>query len=189
MSDSLALLELPELQAAQGRWADLGAGAGIPGLPLAVAMPAASVVLVESVAKKCQFLREAVIAAGVHDRVDVVCLRSEEYAAKGATGRRAFGLVLARAVGPLPVVLELAAPLAAPNGRVLISTSEQRAASEWRAAATVAARCGLLLDRVEALTRSPLSSSVCVVARALETLPDWLPRRPGRARSHPLARS
>ena len=43
MSDSLALLELPELQAAQGRWADLGAGAGIHGLPLAVAMPAASV--------------------------------------------------------------------------------------------------------------------------------------------------
>ena len=46
--------------------------------------------------------------------------------------------------------------------------------------------CGLALARIESLPRSPLRHSVCVVAHKVVPTPDWLPRRAGRARTHPL---
>jgi 16S rRNA (guanine527-N7)-methyltransferase len=189
VGDSLALLGLPELQAAQApgaSWLDLGSGGGVPGIPLAVALPEVRITLLESIARKCAFLREAVAAAGAGDRVTVECARSERYAA-GPPGREAHGLVVARAVGPLATVVELAAPLLAPGGRLLVPTGEERAASELAAGEAAAARCGLRIERVAALSESPVPRSVCVVAARSGDVPAWLPRREGRARTHPLA--
>ena len=59
LADSLVALELDHVKW-DGRIADLGAGAGFPGLPLAIARPEASLALVESNARKCDFLRQAV---------------------------------------------------------------------------------------------------------------------------------
>jgi 16S rRNA (guanine527-N7)-methyltransferase len=190
IGDALALLDVAEARAAlesEEPAVDLGAGAGVPGLPLALAVPAARLVALESVGKKCAFLRAAVAALRLHERVTVVCARSEEHAAAGAPGREAYGLALARAVGPLPTVAELAAPLLADGAALLVPTTAQRAEQEWQAGEGAAQRCGLVLDRVEPLARSPLTHSVCVVARKVGPTPDWLPRRPGRARTHPLA--
>src|SRR4051812_31295036 len=78
VADSLTGLEVPELAAA-GRIADLGAGAGFPGIPLAVALPEAQVDLIESVRRKCDFMRRALDEARI-ENAEVVCSRSEDWA-------------------------------------------------------------------------------------------------------------
>jgi 16S rRNA (guanine527-N7)-methyltransferase len=190
IGDALAVLDVTEareaLESKDAPAVDLGAGAGVPGLPLAMAVPAARLVALESVGKKCAFLRAAVADLGLGRRVAVVCARSEEHAAVGAPGREAYGLALARAVGPLPTVVELAAPLLTEGAALLVPTTAERAGQEWAAGEAAARRCSLAMERIEPLTRSPLTHSVCVVMRKVAPTPDWLPRRPGRARTHPL---
>ncbi|MCX6372626.1 MAG: class I SAM-dependent methyltransferase, partial [Actinobacteria bacterium] len=112
--DALALLDVPHLRERAGAaWLDLGAGAGIPGIPLAVALPAAELTVLDSALKKSAFLEAALEAAGLTARAATVCARSEHHAATGQPGREAYAVVLARAVAPLPALVELAAPLLA----------------------------------------------------------------------------
>jgi len=190
LGDALALAAVPEVEAAAadaGCWLDLGSGAGIPGIPLALAVPTVTMVLLDSVGKKCAFLREAVKTTGLSDRVRVVCERSEHYAA-GPPGREAHELVFARAVGPLATVVELAAPLVAPEGHLVVSTSESRARDQRGDAAATAEACGMALQRIEGLSESPLDHSVAVVVQRVGAVPDRVPRRPGLARRRPLGR-
>ena len=86
--------------------ADLGAGAGFPGVALAVALPGARVRLVESQRRKCEFL-ERMLATAQIENASVVCARAEEWS-EGLSGN---DVVLARALAAQPVVLEYAAPL------------------------------------------------------------------------------
>jgi 16S rRNA (guanine527-N7)-methyltransferase len=190
VGDALALLDLEEVATAgaspAGPWLDLGSGAGVPGVPLAVALPAVRMVLLESIGKKCAFLRHAVATAGLEGRADVVCARSEQYAA-GPPGRAAHEIVLARAVGPLPTVVELAAPLLAPGGRLVVCTTGGRARDEAVAAARTAAACGMTPGRIAPLAASPLEQSAAAFFARTGPLPDRLPRREGLARRKPLA--
>jgi 16S rRNA (guanine527-N7)-methyltransferase len=187
IGDSLALLAVPQLlQRERGVWLDLGAGAGIPGIPLAIAVPSARITLLDAVTKKCSFLEMAVEAAGLNDRADVVCGRSERYAGVGAPGRDAHDVVLARAVAHLAVLAELAAPLLAPEGVLLASKTRVALGDEGEAAAAAAARCGLRSEPPVPLSASPLDQAVCAVFRKIAPSPDWLPRREGRAAKRPL---
>jgi chromosome partitioning protein len=111
LADSLAGLALPELAAAAGL-VDVGSGAGFPGLALAIARPGIPVTLVESERRKADWLRRA--SADIPN-VRVVPDRSELLAARE---REAHPAVTMRALGPLPVALELAAPLVAVGGVV-----------------------------------------------------------------------
>jgi 16S rRNA (guanine527-N7)-methyltransferase len=188
LGDALALLDVPQLlERADASWLDLGAGAGIPGIPLAVALPCAELTLLESAAKKCVFLQAAVAAAGLKARAHVMNARSEHYAAPGQPGREAFAVVLARAVAPLPVLLELAAPLLAPGSVLLASKTSRALAAEWSGGEAVAKLCGLAPGPVVPLPRSPLGESVCVVYEKVAETPDRVPRRPGVAGKRPLA--
>lgn len=187
LGDALALLDVPELQQRGGAaWLDLGAGAGIPGIPLAVALPAAELTLLDAAVRKCAFLDEAVAAAGIAARAHVVCARSERYAAAGAPGRDRFAVVLARAVAPLPTLLELAAPLLAPGGVLLASKTGRALRDEGPASAGVAGQCGLAAEPPVALLRSPLADSICAVYRKVGPTPSRLPRREGMAAKRPL---
>jgi 16S rRNA (guanine527-N7)-methyltransferase len=188
IGDSLALLSVPELRGHEGGiWLDLGAGAGIPGIPLAVALAEARVTLLDAVAKKCVFLEEAVRVAGIGERAQVVCARSERYSAVDAPGREAHDVVLARAVSELAVLVELAAPLLATDG-VLLASKTRRVLQEERTAAEAAAeRCGLAFEAPVPLSASPLDDAVCVVYRKVAPAPDWLPRREGMAAKRPLS--
>jgi len=189
IGDSLALLAVPQLrERSRGVLADLGAGAGIPGIPLAVALPEVGMTLVESVARKCMFLEAAVAAAGLTGRASVVCSRSERYAAEGAPGREAHDVVLARAVARLPVLVELAAPLLATGGVLLASKTRAALDVESAAAAAAAARCGLSPESPVPLPASPLDDAVCVVFRKTGATPPWIPRREGVAGKRPLGR-
>jgi 16S rRNA (guanine527-N7)-methyltransferase len=132
VGDSLALLDVDELTVRAhvgSSVADIGSGAGVPGIPLALALPSLRLTLVESVGKKCLFLEQALTACDIGSRVSVACLRSERFGAPGAQGREAFAVVLARALGSLATVVELAAPLLAAGG-VLLASKTGRALRE-----------------------------------------------------------
>ena len=187
IGDSLALLAVPQLlEREPGAWLDLGAGAGIPGVPLSIAVPSARITLLDAVAKKCSFLEAAVDVAGLQDRARVVCGRSERYAGEGAPGREAHDVILARAVAPLAVLAELAAPLLVVDGVLLASKTRAALGDEAEAAATAAERCGLRVEPPALLSASPLDQAVCVVFRKTRPTPDWLPRREGIAAKRPI---
>ena len=114
------------------RAADLGSGAGLPGLPLALALPECGWLLVESSVRRAAFLRRAVERLGIGDRVHVAEERAE------AVGRRPVfrgqvDLVVARSFGPPAVVAECAAPLLRVGGRSVISEPPGGAPSRWPA--------------------------------------------------------
>jgi len=186
LGDSLAMLDVPQVRERAGAgWLDLGAGAGIPGIPLAVALPAVGLTLLEAAARKCQFLEAAVAPAGIGSRARVVCARSESYAA-APPGRDGASVVLARAVAPLPVLVELAAPLLAPGGILLASKTAAAADEEGAAAEAAAGLCGLRPGPVVRMVRSPLSQAVCAVYEKIGPTPVRFPRREGVAAKRPL---
>jgi 16S rRNA (guanine527-N7)-methyltransferase len=181
VDDSLTGLEVAELGAAS-RIADVGSGAGFPGLVLAVALPAAQVDLIESVGRKCEFMRRAIAAAGISNAT-VLNTRSEELAADG--GRDAYEAVTARAVGRLSTLAELASPLLRPDG-VLVAWKGKREADEERqladAADSLAMRPEQILDVGD---RAGSRHRHLHVIRKSGPTPADLPRRPGMAKKRP----
>ena len=98
------------------RLADVGAGAGFPGLVLAAALPATRVDLIESVGRKAEFIERAIAAAGLAN-ARALAIRSEEWARDPDPegGREAYEVVTARAVGRLSTLAELAAAAPRPG--------------------------------------------------------------------------
>jgi 16S rRNA (guanine527-N7)-methyltransferase len=182
VADSLSGLEVPEIRSA-GRIADLGAGAGFPGIALAAALPDAHVWLIESVRRKCEFMRAALEAAGLENAV-VVCNRSEEWG--GGEGREAADVVTARAVGPLPVIAELASPLLR-DGGLLVAWKGNR---DREGEAALKGGPGALAMRPEGVVEvTPYAGSRSRhlhLVRKTGPTPAGLPRRPGMARKRPL---
>jgi 16S rRNA (guanine527-N7)-methyltransferase len=125
VDDSLTGLEVPELREAK-RIADVGAGAGFPGLVLAVALPEAQIDLIESVSRKTAFIAGAAEAAGIPNAFALTA-RAEDIAR--GDGREAYDVVTARAVGRLSTLAELASPLLRENG-VLVAWKGKRDSEE-----------------------------------------------------------
>lgn len=177
--DSLSGLLVPSLREAP-RILDLGSGAGFPGLPLAVARPDAIVTLVESERSKAGWLR---VAARDLPNVEVVGERSEDLARRE---RGAWPVVVARAVAPLPVLLELAAPLLAEGG-TLVAWRARRHPEEERRAALAAAALALAPGPVHSVPLAGPGARHLHEYRRAGIVPGRFPRRPGRAAKRPLA--
>jgi 16S rRNA (guanine527-N7)-methyltransferase len=181
VADSLAGLALPEVRQA-GRIADLGSGAGLPGLPLAIARPDARVWLLESSGRKCRFLA-AVAGELALTNVEVVHARAEEW----TDGLDGCETVCARALAALPVLCEYAAPLLVTGGALvawkgLVDAAE---ATDGRAAAE---QLGLERSRVEIVPPRPGAVHRTLhVYRKLSATPPGFPRRPGVATKRPLS--
>ena len=117
--DSLAMHPFVDaLAATGGALADLGTGAGLPGIPLAIVKPGLRVTLVESNGKKARFLREAVRTLGLKD-VRVAESRIEAFDEPGATPFGTYAAITARALASLPLILELGGHLLRPDGQLL----------------------------------------------------------------------
>jgi 16S rRNA (guanine527-N7)-methyltransferase len=181
LADSLVALDL-EVVLEASCIADIGAGAGFPGLPLAVALPGAKVRLVESRARKCSFI-EGVVADSKMLNVDVVCARAEQW----PDGMAANDLVLARAVAAQPVVLEYAAPLLRLGG-ALVDWRGQREPEDERSAAAAAEQLGLRLESIQRMEPyEGVRDHHLHVYLKVEDTPERFPRRAGMARKKPLA--
>lgn len=180
VADALVALELAEVRGAR-RVADIGSGAGFPGLVLAAALPDARVALVESSAKKCAFLVRAAEAMGLSN-VDAVAQRAESWEA----GMGTCDLVTARAVAPLTVLVEYAAPLLATRGR-LVAWKGRRDAVEEADGAAAAAGTGLEVVEVRAVRPWDGAEHLHLHVYAKVGLtPNRYPRRPGMASKRPL---
>ncbi|HET6604326.1 MAG TPA: 16S rRNA (guanine(527)-N(7))-methyltransferase RsmG [Xanthomonadaceae bacterium] len=96
------------------RLADIGTGPGLPGIPLALALPQLEVALIESVGKKARFLREAVRELELAGRVRVLARRAQAVAEPGR-----HDCLVARAFGTLAAILAAGGHLLRPGGRLL----------------------------------------------------------------------
>jgi 16S rRNA (guanine527-N7)-methyltransferase len=181
VADSLTGLEVEELREG-GRVADVGAGAGFPGLALAVALPAARVDLIESVSRKCAFMGRAIAAARIANAA-VLDTRSEDWAS--GEGRESYDVVTARAVGRLSTLAELASPLLKPNG-VLVAWKGKRDEGEEAQLQRAAGRLAMDSERILDVGASAGSRHrhLHVIRKTGATPPD-LPRRPGMAKKRP----
>lgn len=180
VADSLVAAELPGVAGAL-RVADIGSGAGFPGLALAIALPEAHVSLVESQGRRCDFLTRVLAAAAITNAA-VVCRRVEDW----PPGLGAHDLVTARAVGPPAVVLEYAAPLLRAGG-ILVDWRGRRDAAGERSAAAVAAALGLGAREIRHV--KPFAGAEhhhLHLYVKVGTTPTHVPRRPGMARKRPL---
>jgi 16S rRNA (guanine527-N7)-methyltransferase len=186
VADSLTGLGVVGLREA-ARIADVGAGAGFPGLALAVALPGAQVDLVESVGRKCEFMRSAIARARIAN-ARVVCERSEAWAAEAppAGGRESYDAVAVRAVGRLSTLAELASPLLRERG-VLVAWKGRRDAEEEAELGRAASR--LAMEPLEIRWVGPYAGSRhrhLHVMRKAGSTPGDLPRRPGIAKKRPF---
>jgi len=117
----------PLLRAAAAvRAIDLGAGAGLPGIPLRFALPQLSVTLVDSVRKKVAFCQQVAVTTGVSG-LEAVWGRGEELAAR-AGYHGAFDWAVSRALGKAADIVRLALPFLVPGGRVLLYKGAPEAA-------------------------------------------------------------
>ena len=117
--DSLAMHPFVDaLAVTGGALADLGTGAGLPGIPLAIVKPGLRVTLVESNGKKARFLREAVRTLGLK-HVRVAESRIEAFDEPGASPYGTYAAITARALASLPLILELGGHLLRPDGQLL----------------------------------------------------------------------
>lgn len=161
--------------------ADLGSGAGLPGLVLAAALPRARVVCVESARRKADWIAATATRCGLAN-VEAVWSRAEEWEA----GLGACDVVTARALAALPVLCEYAAPLLRPGGALVCwkGAVEPGEATAGRAAAS-----SLGFAEPAVISVCPYAASqrrTLWVFRLEGEVPAGFPRRPGMATKRPL---
>ncbi|HEY5199167.1 MAG TPA: 16S rRNA (guanine(527)-N(7))-methyltransferase RsmG [Solirubrobacteraceae bacterium] len=180
LADSLTALDL-EVVGSASQIADIGSGAGFPGIPLAVALPRAGVWLLESSSRRSEFLRRACSAAGVGNAT-VVVGRVEAWDPGGLEQ----DVVTARAVAPLAVLCEYAAPLLRVGGALVAWRGHRDLAAE---SAADRAAMELGLESRPPVRSEPYPGSqehhLHVYVKVGPT-PARFPRRPGIASKRPL---
>ena len=117
---------------------DVGSGAGLPGVPLAILRPDLRVTLLEPLLRRVNFLTEVIDVLGLADRVNEVLERAEEH-------RERYAVVLARAVAPLVKLVPWCAPLRSPTGTIL-ALKGRSAGAELSAAQPALAKAGLVAE-------------------------------------------
>ncbi len=169
-----------EHHALSGRWLDLGSGGGVPGLVLAVRLPAVPFTLVDAQLRRTQFLASSVLDLGVGDRVEIVRSRAETLG-RDPAHRGTYSVVTSRSFGPAAVTAECAAPLLSVGGLLVVSEPpEGEPAARWPAGQL--AELGL-----EPVCRTRFADrfSYQVLLQA-EVCPERYPRRVGVPTKRPL---
>ena len=178
IEDSLVLLD----HLGDAVWVvDVGSGGGLPGLPLKISRPDLELTLIEADQAKAAFLVQACAKLGLTD-VDVVALRAED-AGHDSRYRERFDVAVARALAPLPVLVELSLPLVRVGGRLL--AQKTLAESVGAAHRAIELLGGRLVEVAEAQSAARETGTVVVIERIGPT-PDGYPRRAGIPSRKPL---
>ena len=164
LEDSLRAVEVAERFG--GPVVDVGSGGGVPGIPLAHALPEREVTLLEAIRRKCDFLERWTREL---PNLRVVCGRAEEQPVD------AYGVAVAKALAPPPVAAEWCLPLVAPGGAAVLFVGETAQAD----------RVALVAERLAAEPEE--APPGLLVLRKVGPTPPGFPRRAGVARKRPLA--
>lgn len=186
--ESLALVKLLRaggLAAAGTSVVDVGSGGGLPGVPMLIADPSLAVTLVESHERRAQFL-ELVVAELGFKTARVVRARAEE-AGRDPALRGSFDLAVARAVAPLPVLVEYTLPLLR-SGGALATPKGSRARGELAEAEAAIEALGGVAETPQPLSLPPgAHPQLVLIVRRSGELDDRYPRRPGVPSRRPIA--
>ena len=178
VEDSLVLLE--HLDDAK-TLVDVGSGGGLPGLPLKIVRPDIAVTLVEADSGKAAFLVQACARLGLTD-VEVLARRAEDVG-HDARYRESFDVAVARALAPLPTLVELCLPLVRIGGKLLAQkTDKEKVGAAERALRLL----GGSLDAVSAAPSTARAAGTVVVISKTAATPAIYPRRPGVPARKPL---
>jgi 16S rRNA (guanine527-N7)-methyltransferase len=185
--DSLVAVPLIRARIGTGaaRLVDVGAGAGFPGLPLAIALPQLDVTLIEATAKKVEFLSHVIRQMGLTN-AEAVHGRAEELGHDPVL-RAGATIAVARAVARIGVLCELTLPLLAVHGCAFLWKTRASAAGEVAEAEPALAALGGCVEEIaDVAIPDLLEGLVCVVIRKMAATPDRYPRRPGVPQRRPL---
>jgi 16S rRNA (guanine527-N7)-methyltransferase len=178
VEDSLVLLEhLGEAH----RLVDVGSGGGLPGLALKIARPDLAVTLIEADQAKGAFLVHACARLDL-DGVEVLARRAEEVGQDGRY-RESFDVAVARAVAPLPVLVELCLPLVRVGGRLLAQKTDKEPIAPAERAIEVLGGSRTTIEQARSAVRR---TGTLVIVEKVRPTPAPYPRRPGLARRRPL---
>ena len=163
---------------------DVGSGGGLPGVPVAIALPHVRVTLLEATGKKANFLGECVEQLGLQN-VQVVQDRAETVG-QSRTHRQHYDAAICRAIGPMRELLEYTLPLVAVGGRVL-AMKGPKAEAELRQASDALSKLGAgELQVFDAYPEGFDRHTVVVCIAKASPTPKGYPRRPGLPRQDPL---
>ncbi len=166
------------------RLIDVGAGAGFPGIPIKLARPDISLVLLEATRKKCHFL-QAVIDELKLDNTSIVNARAEE-AGRMAEHREQYDVAIARAVAELSTLIEYLLPFVK-IGRVAVAQKSKEVESETRKAEAAIAVLGGRLRAVTSVVVPELNEPrYLVIIEKIDRTPERYPRRTGMPGKRPL---
>jgi 16S rRNA (guanine527-N7)-methyltransferase len=161
---------------ARHRYLDIGTGGGLPGMIVALACPQLAVTLMDSTAKKCQFLQMVIGELGLAERVEVINGRAEEMARESQLRER-YKFVSARAVGTLKVTIELAVPFLKPGGLYLAQKTTSRIEAEMAESKDLLQNIGAEVEEIEAVGPfEELKEALIVPVRKLHATPKQYPR-------------
>lgn len=181
--DSLSLVTVCPMRDGL-RLIDVGTGAGLPGLPLAILYPQIHVTLLEATGKKVTFLDHMVQVLGL-DNVQTVKARAEE-AGQDAAHRARYDVVVARAVARMPVLVEYLLPLAKVGG-LCIAMKGVTAQTETDDAARALGLLGGRVHRIESVALPDVDDPhYLVVIEKTDPTPKAYPRKPGIPAKSPL---
>lgn len=166
------------------RLVDIGAGAGFPGIPLKILVPEIHMALVEATAKKTGFLLHMVQFLR-HEGVQVATARAEEFGHLPAH-RETYDWAVARAVAPLPVLVEYLLPLVKVGGYALAQKGKDAGVEVEAAASAIKKLGGELSDLKKVAVPGLDEDRYLVILRKISITPETYPRRPGVPSKRPL---
>ena len=183
--ESLSVVEaLPDGTADGASFVDIGSGAGLPGIPLAIAFPNARGVLVDSRAKKVEVLESAIRRLGLHN-LRAVHGRAETVGRR-ADMRERFDFVFARAVAKMPALAELALPFCRVGGRVAVHKTESADAELRSAERAIAEMGGSGIVRARPSVGGRDSRRILAIIDKTARSPSHYPRKPGIPQKRPV---
>ena len=163
---------------------DVGSGAGFPGLPLKIVFPALRMTLVEATRKKCEFLVHVVQLLQLKG-VTVLHARAEEIG-RAAAHRERYDWAIARAVVPLPALLEYLLPLVRIGGFCLAQKGSTAAVEAQQAGAALAVLGGSLAQLLPVELPGVVEPRFLVLVAKQAAVPAKYPRRAGLPAKRPL---
>ena len=184
--DSLSCIKSGRFKA-KAKVADVGAGAGFPGIPLRIASPAISLTLVDASRKKVDFL-EALLEKLALSQVQVVWQRAEEFA-RISSNRGSYDIVVTRAVAALAVLLEYSLPLLKLGGAVVAQKGRPEAGEldEGRAAASILG--GKIVPPLTVHVPYLEGDRNLIIVEKTANTPEKYPRRAGVPEKRPLGQT